>query len=114
MAKIDLITISGLTASDGSNVAIGAILKFMSEFMMPSTIEDVNVIIRPQVYRSRELFEAGYSAVEISPDVIPYDFVITLVEADYYVLTPALLYERVRDHINDFLGADVFEVNITT
>jgi len=60
MAKVDLITISGLTASDGSFIASGATLKFDSNFFAAST----HIKISPKLYRSRELFENGYNYLQ--------------------------------------------------
>lgn len=106
MAKIDLITLSGLTATDGSIIASGATVKFNSEFSARSN----NVLIRPKVYRSRELFEAGYA--NVLTDEIPDNFQLVLTEEDLYTLTPAVLYEKVRDYLNNLLGEDMFEINV--
>ena len=106
MAKIDILTLTGLTAIDGSVIASGATIKFESEFMVANT----NIIIRPKVYRSRELFDAGYSNVETRD--IPFDFILQLPEEEYYVLTPMILYERVRDYLNNLFGEEAFEINI--
>lgn len=110
MAKIDLITLSALTSSDGSIIASGATVKFSSEFMVGNT----NIIIRPVIYRNRELFEDGYSPVGISEEIIPYDFILTIPEEEYYVLTPTILYGHVGDYLNNLMGVDMFEVNIIT
>jgi hypothetical protein len=106
MAKIDLITLSGLTAIDGGIIASGATVKFDSEFIAGST----DIIIKPKIFRSRELFESGFR--EIKSLEMPNDFRITLVESDYYTLTPAILYEKVRDYLNQLLGGDMFEINV--
>jgi hypothetical protein len=106
MAKIDLISLSALTANDGSIIASGATVKFNSEFSVRSTA----VMIRPKIYRSRELFEAGYTNVMAIE--IPDNFQIQLTEEDFYTLTPAKLYEKVRDYLNDLLSEDMFEINI--
>lgn len=106
MAKIDLISLTGFTAVDGSLIASGATVKFDSEFQARSN----NVIIRPKIFRSRELFEADYEhvwAIEI-----PREFIVVLTEQDLYTLTPAVLYKKVRDYLNTLLGGDFFEINI--
>ena len=106
MAKIDILTLTGFTATDGSIIASGATIKFTSEFQVANT----NIIIRPKVYRNRELFDLGYSNVET--DDILYEFILTLPEEEYYVLTPTILYQKVCDYLNAWVGADLFEVNI--
>jgi len=106
MAKIDLITLTGFTATDGSLIASGATVKFNSEFFAQNN----DVLIRPKVYRSRELFDMGFK--EVYTDDIPNHFTLTLTEEDLYTLTPAVLYEKVRDYLNNLFGEDVFEINI--
>lgn len=106
MAKIDLITLTGFTAVDGSIIASGATIKFSSEFNIRST----DIMVRPKVYRNRELFDLGYENVETNE--ILNEFVLNVPEEEFYVLTPALLYEKVRDYLNDWYGAYMFEINI--
>ena len=74
MAKVDLITISAITASDGSVIASGATMKFDSEFLAGST----NINIMPKLYRNRELFESGYTHIHISEEIIPYNFILII------------------------------------
>ena len=107
MAKIDIITLSGITASDGSEIASGATVKFDSEFYAAST----DIKITPLVYRNRELFEMGYGSIRIPEETLPYDFILTIPEEEYYVLTPAILYQEVCDYLNT-LHPDCFEVKI--
>jgi hypothetical protein len=104
MAKIDLITLTGFTATDGSIIASGATIKFSSEFQIRST----DVMVRPKVFRSRELFDMGYQ--NVNTDEIPNEFIVRLAEEEFYVLTPARLYEIVRDYLNMRYGANVFEI----
>lgn len=106
MAKIDLITLTGFTAVDGSVVQSGATIKFDSEFHACSN----NVIIRFKVYRNRELFEAKYS--EVKTIEIPNDILIAFTEEDLYTLTPAVLYSKVRDYLNNYFGDNVVEVRV--
>jgi len=106
MAKIDILTLTGLTAADGSVIASGATIKFASEFMVANT----DIIIRPKVYRNRELFDMGYVNVETND--IPFDFILKLPEEEYYTLTPTFLYEKVRDYLNNSLGGEYFELKI--
>ena len=108
MAKVDLMLISGLIASDGSIVASGATLKFDSEFKASTT----RIRIFPRLYRNRELFESGYTSIHIADNIIPDVFEITLPEEEYYVLTPLLLYEAVGDWLNNFMGGTYFELQI--
>ena len=106
MAKIDLITLTGLTATDGSIIASGATIKFSSEFQIRST----DVMVRPKAFRTRELFDMGYQNVETNE--IPNEFVLRFTEQDFYVLTPAKLYVMARDYLNSWYGANVFEIKI--
>ena len=109
MAKVDLLLVSGLTASDGSIVESGATLKFDSEFV--ASVTDVR--ITPKLYRNRELFESGYTHIWISEQVIPNSFMLEFPEEEFYILTPLLLYEAVGDWLNNFLGGTYFELLIT-
>jgi len=109
MAKIDIITLTGLTASDGSIIASGATVKFSSEFIVGRT----SVLVRPAVYRSRELFEAGYSAIETELTPNPNnEFQIHYEETEFYVLTPQQLYDDVCEYLNELFGGVFFEVII--
>ena len=107
--KIDLITTSGLTASDGSIIASGATIKFSTFFEIGTT----NVRVYPRIYRNRELFEEGYKNVEIDNNILPDDVYITSLSVDdYYTLTPYKLYEIVRDWLNNFYGTEIIELKI--
>lgn len=108
MAKVDLMLVSGLTASDGSVVASGATLKFDSEFMAQNTF----IRVVPKLYRNRELFQSGYTAIAISQDIIPFDFILELPDEEYYQLTPLALYTKVGEWLNNFLGGNYFELKI--
>jgi hypothetical protein len=107
MAKIDIITLTGFTGSDGSIVASGATVKFSSEFMIGNT----NIIVRPRTWRNRELFENGFDAIQVKE--IPQELILNVPEEEYYVLTPAALYEYVKDELNAEMGGNLFEVVIT-
>lgn len=109
MTKIDIITLSGITASDGSVVASGATIKFDSEFLAATT----DIKITPKLYRNRELFDAGYNNVILPEDIIPYDFILQIPIEEYYVLTPATLYQKVCDYLNTLI-VGMFEVKIIT
>jgi len=108
MAKIDIITLSGLTAGDGSILASGATVKFDSEFTAAST--DIRITLR--VYRNREVFENGFDNVPISKETLPNDYVMNVPEEEFYVLTPTILYEIVCVHLNQLIP-NMFEVRIT-
>lgn len=107
MAKIDIITTSGITASDGSTIVSGATVKFNSEFYAAST--DIRIMLK--VYRNRELFEEGWDCISIPEETLPYDFILTIPEEEYYVLTPAALYQEVCDYLNTLIP-DMFEIKI--
>ena len=108
MAKIDILTLTGLTAGDGSIIASGATIKFDSDFTSSTT----DIKITPKVYRNREVFEMGYWSTPVMEDVIPYDFMLSIPEEEYYVLTPMKLYDEVCEYLNNWFGADVFIVEI--
>lgn len=107
MAKIDIVTLTGFTGNDGSILASGATVKFSSEFMIGNT----NIIVRPKVWRNREIFDAGYDSIQVKE--IPSELIIHLSEEDYYVLTPSALYEYVKDELNTYFGDTLFDVVIT-
>ena len=106
MAKIDIITLTGFTAIDGSVVASGATVKFETIFQAGTT----DVEIRLRTYRNRELFEMGFQPIKTIE--LPNDFKLLVPEAEYYTLTPQVIYEKVRDYLNNLFGANVFEINI--
>ena len=108
MAKIDLLLITGLTASDGSIVESGATLKFDSEFV--ASVTDVR--ITPKLYRNRELFENGLTHTWMSEQVIPNSFVLEFTEEEFYTITPLILYEKVGEWLNTFMGGTYFELEI--
>lgn len=109
MTKIDIITKSGITASDGTILASGATVKFDSEFHAGDT--KIRIILK--IYRSRDLFDAGYDPVLIPEDVLPYDFILDIPEDEYYTLTPAVLYQKVSDYLNTLIP-NMFEVQTIT
>ena len=80
--KINIITLTGLTASDGSVIASGATMKFDSEFLAAST----NIKITPRLYRNKELFETGYDSIQIPEELIPYDFILQVSDEEFYVI----------------------------
>ena len=108
MAKIDIKTLTGFTARDGSIILSGATIKFNTEFSSRSN----DIVVRPKIYRNRELFESGYREIFISEQVLPVDFVITLSEEAYYQLTPLQLYEEVKIFLNNLFGREMFEIKI--
>lgn len=109
MAKIDLITTSGLTASDGSIIASGATIKFQSVFQIGTTL----VKAYPKIWRNRELFESGYTNIQVTNEVLPDDITITgLSEEEFYSLTPEKLYVHVKDILNNFYGQEMVEIQI--
>lgn len=104
--KIDIISLTGLTANDGSIVASGATIKFETIFRTGTS----NVQFILKIYRNRELFESGYANIEVVE--IPNDFNIDLPDEIYYTITPLQIYETVRDFLNTHLGGDYFEIQI--
>jgi hypothetical protein len=109
MAKIDLITLTGLTASDGSLIASGATIKFESVFKIGTTV----VKAYPKIWRNRELFESGYTNIQVTNEVLPDDITLNdFTEEEFYTLTPQMLYEKVRDVLNGFYGEEIIELQI--
>lgn len=110
MAKIDLITLSGLSASDGSVIASGATVKFATKF----EIGDTDVRIFPKIWRNRELFDTGFTSIQVTNETLPDDILIEgLTDEQFYNLTPATIYGMVRDWLNNYYGEDIIEVSIT-
>jgi hypothetical protein len=107
MTKIDLITLTGFTAVDGTIIASGATIKFSTEFNIRTT----NVMVRPKIYRSRELFDLGYD--EVKSKEFLSEFILQIPEVEFNTLTPVILYEKVRDYLNTRYGATIFEIIYT-
>ena len=107
--KIDLITLSALTSSDGSIVASGATVKFQTLFELGTT----NFRIYPKIYRSIELFELGYLPVVFDEQDFPNEIYFnTLTENEFYNITPEKLFTIVKNKLNEYYGAAIFEVKI--
>lgn len=106
MAKIDIITLTGFTAIDGSLVASGATVKFETMFHVGTT----QIGIALKIYRNRELFEAGYQNIKVVE--LPDDFTFSVSEEEFYVITPQILYGKVCDYLNNLIGEGTFEINI--
>ncbi|MFW6377059.1 MAG: hypothetical protein ACOCZ5_00290 [bacterium] len=104
--KIDIISLTGLTSTDGSIVASGATIKFETIFRAGSG----NIQFILMVYRNRELFENGYRNIDVIE--LPTDFNKTLPDDIYYTITPFQIYEIVKDHLNNILGGEYFEIQI--
>ena len=104
---IDIITLSGLTAVDGSIIASGATVKFSSEFHAGST----NFYVKPVVYRSRELLQSGFSSVGAID--VPEFIDMSLTQEEFYALTILNLHDMVRDELNAQYGEYMFEIEIT-
>jgi hypothetical protein len=108
MAKIDLQLILDIMAADGSTISSGAIVKFDSQFHIGS----LEIITIPKLYRSRELFESGYT--EVNCLTLPHSINIEVSSEDEFnQLTVLGLNERVRDYLNATFEGLYFEV-VTT
>lgn len=107
MAKINLITLTGFTAVDGSIIASGATIKFSTEFNIRTT----NVMVRPKMFRNREIFDLGFDDVKAKE--FPSEFILQIPEAEFNTLTPVILYEKVRDYLNNLYGVTIFEIIYT-
>ena len=109
MAKIDLITLSALTASDGSVISSGATIKFATNFELGNT----NVRVFPQIWRNRELFDTGFTSIQVTNETLPDDILIVgLTDEEFYNLTPSAIYGIVRDWLNNYYGEDIIEIRI--
>ena len=107
MAKVDIVTLGIIMAVDGTPIQANAIIKFNSEFQIRSN----DVMIRPKIYRSRELFESGFE--DIRSNQVPSEFVIKLTEEDFTTLTPLNLYYKVKDYLNTYAIGGMFDVIIS-
>ena len=111
MAKIDIITLSALTASDGSIIANGATVKFQTIF----NIGSISVKVYPKIWRNRELFESGFTDIQVSNEVLPDDITLSAwTEEEFYNLTPLALYQEVTKYLNGLYDTDYFEIQIIT
>lgn len=106
MAKIDIISLTGLTAVDGSEVISGATIKFETVFHVGTT----DIEIRLKIFRTRQLFESKYRPIEVVE--LPNDFIIGVDEETFYTITPSVIYELVKDHLNNLLNGNYFEIII--
>jgi len=104
--KIDIISLSGLTAVDGSTISSGATIKFETVFRAGSS--DVQFIL--ETYRNRELFEAGYKKVKTIE--LPEDINVSIPDNVYYTITPFQIYETVKNSLNQIMGSEYFEIKI--
>lgn len=94
---------SGLTSSDGGLITSG-ILKFESRFLVGTT----NVLIVPKLYRSRAIFEVGYKFIEILD--YPREFYLNFTSEEFYLITPATLFAKVLEFMNNTLRTTAFEI----
>ena len=106
MTNIDIITLTGLTANDGSMISAGAIIKFNTEF----PIGFAGFRSRIRVYRNAETYDNGYGYVMLHG--IESEIIEDL-GAEFFDLTPTILYTKVAEYINSHYGATVCEVEIT-
>jgi hypothetical protein len=106
MTNIDIITLTGLTAVDGSILDTGAIIKFETEF----PIGFAGFHARIKAYRNRAIFEAGYDGIYLHGIK---DELIEDMGVEFFNLTPTLLYTKVAEYINNHYEAIVCEVEIT-
>jgi len=108
MGKIDLQSLLDVESGDGSIISSGAIVKFDSQFHIGS----LEIITIPKMYRSRELFESGYTDVHCL--ALPPSINIEISSEDEFnQLTVLGLNERLRDYLNAIFEGLYFEV-VTT
>lgn len=108
MAKISLRTITGMTASDGSEILSGATVKF-DTILHPNGI----VEILPRIYRSETAFASGYTFILMRDEDFPSTLVIANLNPDLmYTVTMTQLYNAARNYLNDFLGGTYLAVFI--
>lgn len=110
MASISLLTITGMTAADGSYVASGATVKFRT------TIEHTGgVRIETFVYRNETAYASGYTSFFLADAKFPKDFILIYLNPDQlYNFNIVQLYNRVRDMINQIMEVDIVDVFIQT
>lgn len=107
--RIDLITKTGLTASDGTLIPSGATIKFQTVFQIGTT----DVKIYPKIYKNREYFESGYTSMQVSTETLPDDITLRgILINEFYQLTPEIIYGKVRDYLNSYYGNDIIELII--
>lgn len=106
MTNIDIVTLTGLTATDGSVISAGAIIKFETEFPLRYS----GYVAKMWVFRNKAIYDAGYDGVLIHG--IEQEFIEDL-GAEFFDLTPTMLYTKVAEHVNNHFNATVCEVQIT-
>lgn len=108
MASISLRTITGMTASDGSEILSGATIKFQT-ILHPDGMVEIN----PRIYRSEEAFASGYSFILMRDEEFPSNLNIANLNPDsMYSVTMTQLYNAARNNINGFLGGNYLAVFI--
>ena len=106
MAKIKLITVTGLTAGDGSYVASGATVKFQTNMMING-----DVFIYPRLYRSDEAFESGYTSINMKEEDFPYEVLLIVLDNDgLYNFSISQLYTKAKNTLNTVMGGDYLDV----
>ena len=105
--KIDLITLSGMTATDGSYVASGATVKIKFE----TSMENTQIVFHLRIYRSSEFYESGYTGIRVMD--LPEFIILEPSIGEFYELTMLKIYEMMRDELNAHYEKYYFEIEIT-
>lgn len=105
MNEVYLITLSGLTASDGSLIESGAIVKISTMFEL-----NQNIRVYLKIYRNLEIFKNGYSPIQVNGNILPDNIYFTDLINDYYSLTIEQLYTIVCNWLNDFYKSEMFKI----
>lgn len=106
MAQIKLITVTGLTASDGSYIASGATIKFQTNIEIDGTVR-----IYPKIYRDDIAYVSGYTSIYMRPDDFPDDVILIILDDNgLYNFTSQQLYTKAKNTLNTILGSIVVDI----
>lgn len=107
MTNIDIITLTGLTTVDGSEIPAGGIIKIETVF----PIGFAGFRSRVVIFRDSATFESGFEGILLYG--ITYDEFVVDMGAEFFDITPTILYTKVSEELNAFYGGIVCEVEIT-
>lgn len=98
---------TALTTKDGGSVASGAFVQF--ETFFPAGENTYNVSIN--IWRSETDKNNGMQQVRGIVEIPSMNFTNALTQEDFDSLTPAVMHQYVKDHLEGFLGGGTVVIN---